>query len=358
MKEYWTSLDGLRALAVGIVMLAHAGFPYPRSGGVGVDIFFVLSGFLITGILSKEYQLRGSVSRKNFYIRRFLRLSPCLFACLMLFVLLFYISFGTVKFDTVGIVLTYTGNYARALYSYDLQSMKHCWSLAIEEQYYILWPLVIVFLERKAKSNKSKFLILFSLSLLLGIYRASMVGVFSPARIYFALDTHMDGLVMGSSLAYLVPLLSSHRRQAQVVFYKLLSRFVMPSVVVGVMILMYLVTWGDDWMGMYGFTLVALASCVIILELVLSPFSFLRPLLEKPFLVYCGKISYGLYLYHYPIYYFVISELGDMNRIYRGMLMVSLSFLAASLSYHFIEMRFLVLKHRFTNSYQKTPKAQ
>ena len=77
-KNYWPALDGLRAVAVMIVLLAHAGFAYPRSGGVGVDVFFVLSGFLITGILSRDFQRSGRIHLRNFYMRRFLRLVPCL----------------------------------------------------------------------------------------------------------------------------------------------------------------------------------------------------------------------------------------------------------------------------------------
>src|SRR5476649_167416 len=203
MKQYFTALDGLRAVAVGLVMLAHAGLPYPRGGNVGVDIFFVLSGFLITGILAKEYQTFGSINRRNFYIRRFLRLSPCLIATLLLFTIFSLIINHSVRFDILGICLTYTGDYARALFQYDLQSMDHSWSLAIEEQYYLVWPLVILVLERFSKSNTNKFLFLLSVALGLALYRAAMVGTFSASRIYFALDTHMDGLVKVPTIAAL-----------------------------------------------------------------------------------------------------------------------------------------------------------
>jgi peptidoglycan/LPS O-acetylase OafA/YrhL len=348
MTQYWKSLDGLRAIAVGIVMLAHAGLPFLRSGGAGVDIFFVLSGFLITGILSGEFQRYGSISRRNFYVRRILRLSPCLVACVLLFIVLSLVSFGSVRSDVVLISLTYTSNYARALYGYDLQSMAHCWSLAIEEQYYLAWPLVIVALERYLRTSLNKFLVLLSFALALALYRAAMVGTFSAERIYFALDTHMDGLVLGSALSYFVQFLSSiEDRKTLDVFFKRVSRIALPVCILITLGLMYLITWHSPWMGRVGFALVAMASCVAILDLVASPYSLFRNLLETRALTYCGKISYGLYLYHFPIYTFVNYELRPFHWVYRVPIMVLASFAIASLSYHLFEKRFLPLKKHF-----------
>lgn len=333
---------------MGIVMLAHAGSPFPRSGGVGVDIFFVLSGFLITGILSSEFQRYGDISRKNFYLRRLLRLTPALLASILLFTVLTWISHKFVRLDVVAITLTYTSNYARALFNYDLQSLAHCWSLAIEEQYYLLWPFVVVIVERNIRTILSKFLALLSLSLLLALYRAAMVGTFDAARINFALDTHMDGLVMGSALAYFAAFLATRKDRVAVDrFLWLLSKFVVPASICGLLLIMHFITWGNPWMARLGYTLVAGGSCVIVLDLVASPFSLIRSCLENPFFTYFGKISYGLYLYHFPIYHFIEYELSDSNQMYVKAVMVTATIGVASLSYHLLERPILHLKEHY-----------
>jgi len=346
MNQYFKSLDGLRAVAVGIVMIAHAGLPYPRSGGVGVDIFFVLSGFLITGILAKEFRDYGSISRKNFYVRRFLRLTPCLLACLLLFVGLSAFLAGHVRWDVVGICLTYTGDYARALFDYDLQSMGHGWSLAIEEQYYLVWPLAIILLERASGNNVTKFLILLATALAFSTYRAVMVGTFSAARIYYALDTHVDGLIFGSALAYFRPYLIGENPLPPFA-YKLLSWVAVPLLTGATLYLMRKITWWDPWMGRYGFTFVAIAAGILIIDLTTSPVSLARPVLENRVLVYIGKISYGLYLYHLPIYDFLGNELSDQPRVVKVTIVMLVSLAVAAASYHFYEKKFLGLKRHF-----------
>ena len=303
MKQYYPSLDGLRSIAVGIVLLAHAGFPYPKSGGVGVDIFFVLSGFLITSILSHESQATGCISRKNFYVRRLLRLTPCLVVTIILFSIIFTMKHGSFPTDIVLISITYTANWARALFDYELGSMSHCWSLAIEEQYYLIWPFIIIFLDKSSTNEKKKFLFLLAIGLSLAVYRSvfAFSGTFNMGRIYFGLDTHMDGLVIGSSLSYLVMFVRKSTHDFSRVFM-FLSRILLPGAILGLLVLMYLITWMNPWMGKLGFLLVALATSVIILDLVLSPKSLIRGILSNSILVYIGRISYGLYLLHFPLY--------------------------------------------------------
>jgi peptidoglycan/LPS O-acetylase OafA/YrhL len=347
MTSYFKALDGLRAIAVFLVLLAHAQVPFLRSGGVGVDIFFVLSGFLITGILSKEYQQHQKICRKNFYIRRFLRLSPCLIACLILYAILSLLSGKDIRWDVIAISATYTSNYARALFQYDLDSMSHCWSLAIEEQYYLIWPLVIYWVERTFKCNLIKFILLIAGAMTLAWYRSSVVGIFSSQRIYFGLDTHMDGLVIGSALAYLHSFAKQNTIKDQ--FYRLLSYAVTPSSIACLVVIIMLTTWNSHWMGRFGFTMVGFASAAIIADLVASPYSLIRRPLEMHVLTYLGKISYGIYLYHVPVYHFVSHKLSFMEYHDRIIFMITASLGVASFSYHFIEKPFLRLKHRFSS---------
>ena len=345
MTKYWNSLDGLRAVAVALVLLAHAGSPYPKSGGVGVDVFFVLSGFLITGILSKEFNKEGGIDRKRFYIRRLLRLTPPLLACLLIFSIFYYWIHNEFRWDIVAIGLTYLGNYARALYNYDMNAMGHSWSLAIEEQFYLFWPFAISFLERKKKGMKSKALVLLGLAIILALYRALGSSFYSPSRIYFALDTHMDGLVIGSALYYGLNLLTDWSNREN--FLKLVSYILLPLSLMALILIMALYTWKDIEMALFGYFSVALCACVIITDLVSSPYSFIKRGLEWKPLTYIGKISYGLYLYHMPVYYFVRNEYPDLDKPIKLFMMVTISFAVTILSYHFYEKRFLRLKKHF-----------
>lgn len=345
-RSYFTSLDGLRAVAVFIVLIAHAGSPYPRSGGVGVDIFFVLSGFLITTILSTEAEKYGSINLRNFYVRRFLRLVPCLLLT-CLFVTIWLVS--TKKYFPIKeltIVLTYTANWAYAVFNVDLSLLAHCWSLAIEEQYYLMWPFVIVIIERSSKKHLLKGTILFTIALIIAMYRYGMVGTYTAPRIYFGLDTHMDGLVMGSSLCYFVKKINSvggFTKAKSIV----LGYILVPIAVVAVLIVMKIATWTDPFMGRFGFLLIAVSTSVVITDLVAGNHSLIRKVLSMRPVVYIGKISYGLYLWHYPIFVILKHGYPEINFIYLMPIKFAASIIIASLSYSIVEVKFLSLKKLF-----------
>ena len=149
---YRPSLDGLRGVAVLVVMAHHAYVPFFRGGGVGVDIFFVLSGFLITSLLLEEWRRTQDISLRGFYIRRGLRLLPALF--MLLLVLQAYAllrmrgdAFWEME-KAIGAVLGYFGNWVAALGLYDMRVLSHTWSLSIEEQFYFLWPIILLLMLR------------------------------------------------------------------------------------------------------------------------------------------------------------------------------------------------------------------
>ncbi len=343
-KEYWISLDGLRAVAVMIVLAGHAELSFPRSGGVGVDVFFVLSGFLITSILSAEAQRFGRIGLRNFYIRRALRLMPCLLLTCGLFALWSVIIEGHFPGQELAYSLTYTSNWARALYDAKLSGLTHTWSLSAEEQYYLLWPWVIVGLERLYSRPLAKGAALLSLAAALALYRYGMVGTYSAPRIYFGLDTHMDGLVLGSALSYGVRALGGEVSGSG---SRLLGRVLAPASVATLLAIIYSITWRSPWMGRVGYALAAGASALIILDLVAGRHSIIKkPLSLKP-LVFIGKISYGIYLIHFPVYHAIEHLMPDARPLIGLPLKASLSIAAASLSYFLLERRFLSLKGRF-----------
>jgi peptidoglycan/LPS O-acetylase OafA/YrhL len=194
------ALDGLRGVAIAIVVAYHY-WNWPRGGWLGVDLFFVLSGFLITTLLLEEHAAKGRIQFREFYLRRGRRLFPALAVLLGTYLVIN----AARRTDALGLVAHwgfYTANVYEAFWpgtAVHLIGLNHLWSLAQEEQFYLLWPaalLVVAKLRRPAR-----FLI--TLALALAIYRAALVlNGASGFRIYFAPDTHADGLVLGSALAF------------------------------------------------------------------------------------------------------------------------------------------------------------
>jgi peptidoglycan/LPS O-acetylase OafA/YrhL len=203
-------LDGLRGIAVLLVMACHLEFVVPqlrplvKGGFLGVDIFFVLSGFLITSILLREQDKNGRISLKNFYLRRFLRLTPAFW---MFLASLYFLGNYILPRDQAKIIyegndflysLLYVINWDRALGSAAIGNLNHTWSLAIEEQFYIGWSvcLCLAFSRRLTRQNLVSFLSIFILVLVLWRgFRWSMGA--DLEALYYATDTRIDGLLIG-----------------------------------------------------------------------------------------------------------------------------------------------------------------
>jgi len=347
-RRYYPALDGLRAIAVAIVLLAHAGAPYPISGGVGVDIFFVLSGFLITSILASEFAATAKIKIKRFYLRRAFRLMPCLVAVCALYALMSYQQSGEWPLTTLAIVLSYTGNWARAVYGTTLGSLNHTWSLAIEEQFYLLWPLLILGLERISRSNMTKAISLATVALAFAIYRALMTGTYSAERIYYGLDTHIDGLILGAALCYVIRIFQS-RDHIDPIYSKCLGYLATPFAVIGLAVIMGYLGWWNKYMALVGFALVACASATIIADLVVGNHSLIKRFLSLKFLVQIGKISYGIYLWHFPVFH-LCNKVFHLPEPYQGTIKIAASVLVAVISYIALEKPFLDLKERLTSS--------
>lgn len=345
---YYPALDGLRTIAVGIVLCAHGGVTYFRSGGVGVDIFFVLSGFLITTILITEQARSGGINFRNFYARRFLRLAPALVLCCALTAGI-ALGLGRAFPGTeIALALSYTTNWALALYNHQFAWLNHCWSLSIEEQFYMLWPLVILLLCRVVKSSRARAVVLVVGAAAIAIYRATRVGIYTDERINFGLDTRMDTLMTGAALACLVHSLPGGKFPDAL--GRFLGRFLAPVAFVGLFAVIHFVTWYSPWMGWIGYVLVGGAAVLVVADLVAGGHSLLAPVLAWRPLVFIGRISYGLYLYHLPIYFAVeiLMPTAPWGLRFAVKLVVSLAL--AVISFFGVEQRFLRLKGRFEAS--------
>ena len=175
---------------------------------MGVDVFFVLSGFLISSLLIGEWDKRGHVSLSNFYARRALRLFPALVVAIAvaLFVIAIGRSFklGDATLTGLPFVVFYIGDFARAFGpAKELGLLSTAWSLAVEEQFYLIWPFVFLLVMQRAKRKERVAIVLAALSVLDMVYRVVMVRVGEPlARFTFAADTRCDGLLLGCAVAF------------------------------------------------------------------------------------------------------------------------------------------------------------
>lgn len=348
MLKHYPALDGLRGVAVLIVLVAHL-TPFYVSGAFGVDVFFVLSGFLITSILASELKQNGDVKIKDFYIKRFLRLLPALWITVCGLLSFLWVSghLEAVHIREAVYAVTYTSNWVSAFNLDELPYLGHTWSLSIEEQFYIVWPLILVVMFKilAVDARKQTFIrmgiIMLCLAVGCAIYRN--LFDFSVMRVYRGLDTHFDGLMIGASLGCF-HLVGGTQRLAQ------FGKFLAPVALAIILIMPMRYGWGDPFTVKFGYLIIALAAAILIMHLTISDSDWLSRLLSLAPLRYCGKISYGLYLYHWPINRAFAQDFLQMEAGWvRLIVVLALSFIISDLSYRLIEVRFLRMKKKFTS---------
>lgn len=306
------ALDGLRAIAVLLVLLTHAGVPHlEQAGAVGVTLFFVLSGFLITRLLMEERERTGGINFRRFYARRARRLLPALVALLVFDGLIRALSGQSLI--PVAVAATYTANIAPSAFGVMLRELEHTWSLALEEQFYLLWPALMVVLVRTRFALPALVTgALASAALRVGLW----AGGADAARVYIAPDTRADALLVGCLLGLTINNL--HRP----------GRFTAAAAAVA---LAFVCT-----LGYVGILWALLPAAVCGAVLVAWSLEHRGWLASRP-LVFVGRVSYGLYLWHYPVALVVREHLGVAGLP----VTVALSFLLAVVSWHVIERPFL-----------------
>ena len=281
------ALDGLRGLAILLVFSVHC-FGWPQGGHLGVDLFFVLSGFLITTLLLEERTVEGRIDLRRFYGRRARRLLPAL-ALLLATYLVIGAAKGHNGAEAAAAAGVYVSNLIEAFSSTPTilthSGLDHLWSLAQEEQFYLVWPLVIPLLTRARKPVR---LLAFVITALV-FYRVGLaLNGASHARLYNGPDTHADGLVAGAACAFLLlnrPSFIASRLAA-----------VIAAVIAFEALLVRAPTTGWDSFGLP----IAEAACVMILLAALTQPGWAAALSWSP-LVWFGRISYSLYLWHFML---------------------------------------------------------
>lgn len=278
-KEHQPALDGLRAFAAFAVMLFHFDMARMPGGYLGVDIFFVLSGYLITTILLKEQEARGRIDYAAFLERRARRLFPALALLLAIYLLLAPLLSPVLaerKWADIGTAALYLTNIRHTFWPVNTP-LSHTWSLGIEQQFYLLWPLLLMSLARRDRTTMLKILAMAWVTLTLARAAAFVYLPSSPAAYYFTL-LHSTGLILGAMLAIGLPRLPRLGMPALLLLVGLCTLCSYPSY-----------PWA-----------IPLAE-VLTLLIIASPPAFLglAPLRGL------GTISYGAYLWHIPLQWMV-----------------------------------------------------
>ncbi|UNL85252.1 acyltransferase family protein [Priestia koreensis] len=344
--RYVHSLDGLRALAVLSVIAYHLNLKWAPGGFLGVDVFFVLSGYLITSILLDQQQ-QQTFSLQKFWISRVRRLLPaayCMIAATVLWIIFFKRSLlHTIHGDALTSVF-YMSNwwfiFHKVSYFDSFNSMsplKNLWSLAIEEQFYIIWPLFLLVGLKLIKSRKKLTVVIFLFTLL----SAGLMGFLyepgeDPSRIYYGTDTRAFALLLGGCLAFIWPMQRLSSKNLPKPGRRILN---VVSLITFAILIFCMATVDEFKPFVYkgGMFLIALNTAILIAT-ISHPSSFLGKVLSVKPLTWIGTRSYGIYLWHYPIIILTtpLSEMGIFNPVRMG-LQVGVTLLIAELSYRYFE---------------------
>lgn len=336
MKTYRPDIDGLRFLAVLPVMFFHAGIPGFEGGYIGVDVFFVISGYLITGIIIEELR-EGRFSLHNFYERRARRILPALFTVIAFstaaaaFVALpaQFATFGKSALATVffssNIFFWGQSNYFGG--ASEMMPLLHTWSLAVEEQFYLLFPPVLILIATWRPTARTRLLI----GVCLASIVASIYGVaYHPSAAFFLPPARVWELLLGSLLVL------GHFQ------VRIPAALHLPLGIAGLLcIAVPVVVYSKDT-GFPG--LAALPPCIgtaILLHIGAKRQTMVTRLLSLRPLVFLGLISYSLYLWHWPVLVFLRMYLGEVALgTSLGLLAIAFSSIAAFLSWQFVERPF------------------
>lgn len=347
-RRYITGLDGIRAIAVIMVLSYHLKLALFKSGFLGVTVFFVLSGYLITGILISEVEEEGTIDLKNFWLRRIRRLVP---AVMSMAVVIIFVSavVNRVIFtkgckDFLASVLGFNNwwqifNKVSYFEAAGVPSpFTHCWSLAIETQFYLIYPLILLGIYKLAKSRgegRAKRGLLFAgVTLLLALISVIlMIVLFDPqqdaSRVYYGTDTRAFSLLFGALLAILWEYRMVPRRLSASV------NMVLGSVSFAVLLVMTIAINGSSNFWYRGGQFVGTILTVLVIYTVSGRKTWLSRFLSNPVLKWIGDRSYSIYLWHYPI--ILLISKGIKASWWITLIEIVLSVVLAELSYRFIE---------------------
>ena len=344
---YRPALDGVRAIAILAVLARHSGW---LSGGyVGVDVFFALSGFLITALLLEEHARTGTIRLRLFYARRGLRLLPALIlfvaACEVVQLATAPPEFRPLLMRQGAAVLLYVANLTWVV-DLPMGLFTHAWSLAIEEQFYLLWPVTLMALLRVVRSRVAIMVLLLAGAGAVCVHRVTL-GLRGGLlmRLYGGPDAHADSLLIGCAVTLLLGWGALTRATGAA------RTVVRVGGVVGVLTLVVVLTKATfpfHYVLYQVSAITGLAAALMIID-VCVPGSWLARGLEQPALVGLGRISYGVYLWHFPIFVWLgaLSVNGEVHPLGTVLSAWAVTLAVAVASYYVVERPALTLKQHY-----------
>lgn len=343
IKGFRPDIEGLRAVAIGLVLIYHAGVDRLPGGFVGVDVFFVISGFLITGLLIREIERSGRISLREFYARRAKRLLPASGLVLVVTAVLTWLTVPITQWRTFGLDIvgaaTYVVNWVLAGRSVDylaedvaVSPVQHFWSLAVEEQFYIVWPLLLVlvglWLRRRATARLRVVLgLAISLVIVPSFVWSVVMTASRPEQAFFVTTTRLWELGIGAFVAIGAARWARLPQRVAVV----LGWLGLATVLASGLFLSSSVPWPG-----YAALAPTLGTAAVIVAGYTSGRAGPAGLLAARPAVWVGGLSYSLYLWHWPLWVAATNQWGDLGAA-RGLLVMAASFVPAYLSYRFVE---------------------
>ena len=349
-KSYMPGLDGLRALAVLAVLLYHISPNQFIGGYIGVDLFFVISGFLITyRNLQNIQNPNKAFTLKNFWLRRARRLIPALVLVILVCVPIGAIIYPDIlvgAFRQVAGALTYSTNWVEIIHGsnyFDQANpslFKNFWSLAVEEQFYIIWPPLLLLLLSRRLKNSQLVTIVASIAVASMVLMGVLAAPDNYTRVYYGTDTHCFGLAMGIIFAFIwnkeKGSLSKEWLSAQPWIPALA-----PVGLIGFILIVMLVPDTAAFTYPFGLVLGSLFSLFLVGAVIIRPDALFTRIMELAPLRWIGVRSYGIYLWHWPMLVFgrilIPTAMGTVENVAVDVLFALISFVASDLSYRFIE---------------------
>ena len=345
-------LDGIRAISVIAVMIYHADPHWIPGGFLSVNVFFVLSGYLITGLLLKEASRWGAIDLASFYKNRARRLLPALFVVVAVVTVIgaqILTSNARAHLRGDGLAtLFYVANWRFVLEgesyfasSGDPSPFRHMWTLAIEEQFYLVFPILVLGLMTIARGSRRRIahglLALIALSALVQAWiytsRIEPMPAPDPSRIYYGTDTRANELLLGAALAVAMTYWSKRalRANAERLTWAGIAAFI------GMIVFFFGPDETSAWVFLGGSVVFSILICLIIVAIEVWPTSLFAELLSWKPIVWIGELSYGIYLWHWPVFVFLNEERTGWNEWLLLAVRLAITLLLATVSYYGIE---------------------
>jgi peptidoglycan/LPS O-acetylase OafA/YrhL len=338
---YVAALDGMRGLMTIGVVVAHVYYPRVPGTVLFIDVFFVASAYYITSLLIRDIERHGRIGYRDFYRRRFARIIPPVIAMVASY-LLYRLFFGGPFSTALGhaaIVLSYISNWWMIFDPKNMEDLGHTWSLSVEEQFYILWPVTFAFLVRRIGVTWRLVVSICAIGLAIWIWRICLAyqGV-DWMRMYTALDTRSDALMVGSAMAVILRLAPAGKYP---IFDRCLPGLAWPLLLYWGAITLFFWSYSGPTYNYYYFGSMIcgiIPGTLALIMLIRTSGTICHRIFERPEAVFLGRIFYGIYLWHYPLLYFMQSI---EHRWIRLLIGLPLSVLIGTLSYAYIERHFM-----------------